>query len=217
MLSKKQNDYLYSRENLERIKQYYFKKGHISYNKDKKLHYNVWNKGKKLHYSVWNKDLRGYKMPKASETKKRLFKEGKLINPMQGRHHTEEARKEMSKIKLKGLKEGKIKPTRYWLGKHHSEEYKKKMSEKLKGENAPNWKGGIIPESEKRCNEREWRRIRKEIYKRDNYECVVCSKHGGKLQCHHIIPYRISRDNSFRNLLTMCLPCHTWVERNLTK
>lgn len=65
-----------------------------------------------------------------------------------------------------------------------------------------------------------WKESRTKCYIRDNYTCVYCgvkcvSKANYKsdcsdriIQCHHIIPYRISKDNSLSNLVTCCLKCH---------
>ena len=55
---------------------------------------------------------------------------------------------------------------------------RKKMSESTKGENNPNWKGGIsIRNSTKRktfmntVEYKEWRRL---VFEKDNYTCVQC-------------------------------------------
>lgn len=95
---------------------------------------------------------------KIAETRKRLYKEGKLLNPMLGKHHSKETRKKISKTRLKRIKEGKIVPwnkgkklpqvsgknnfffgknfsgkNNPFYGKHHSEETKRKISATLKG------------------------------------------------------------------------------------
>ncbi len=75
----------------------------------------------------------------------------------------------------------------------------------------------------------EGRVIRKEIYKRDNYICRACSiKCVGKrdatkknawkiIQCHHVIKYKDSYDNSPENLITVCLRCHGKIEAGTIK
>lgn len=84
----------------------------------------------------------------------------------------------------------------------------------LTGEKHHSWKGGITPEDQKRVHSLEWIKIRNKIYERDNWHCKVCGKHCQKdIQCHHIIPYRITRDNSERNLITLCRRCHKKEER----
>ena len=77
------------------------------------------------------------------------------------------------------------------------------------GENNPAWKGGLAPASAKRIHTPEWDIIRKRVYARDNWTCQVCKKHcRNNIQCHHIVPYRITQDNSENNLITLCCSCH---------
>lgn len=55
----------------------------------------------------------------------------------------------------------------------------------------------------------EWRKLRVEIYKRDNFNCKVCHKHGGRLVAHHLIPAGICSDfYNPENLITVCHRCH---------
>lgn len=56
-----------------------------------------------------------------------------------------------------------------------------------------------------------WIEIRKVIYRRDNYTCQECHIHcqvsgKKKIQCHHI-DYD-EKNNSPRNLITLCASCH---------
>jgi 5-methylcytosine-specific restriction endonuclease McrA len=61
-----------------------------------------------------------------------------------------------------------------------------------------------------------WQIIRKEIIERDGFQCSICS--GTKrLSVHHIIPWRISKDNSPDNLITLCASCHSKIEREIQK
>ena len=46
---------------------------------------------------------------------------------------------------------------------------------------------------------------------RDRYRCVLCGKKG-KLHCHHIVPIKISHDNSMSNLVSVCESCHKKLE-----
>lgn len=57
----------------------------------------------------------------------------------------------------------------------------------------------------------DWDVIRTQVYKRDGYRCVMCGRKG-KLHAHHIIPVRISKDNSFSNLVSVCSKCHRILE-----
>lgn len=79
------------------------------------------------------------------------------------------------------------------------------------------WKGGITPEYDLRFTKGEWRELRKQIYQRDDWTCQKCGKHGGRLQCHHQIPWRISKNDSPKNLTTLCIPCHVREETECMK
>lgn len=57
-----------------------------------------------------------------------------------------------------------------------------------------------------------WDAIRKRVYARDGYRCVLCGKKG-KLHAHHIVPVRISKDNSMSNLVSVCDKCHRRLEQ----
>jgi len=51
------------------------------------------------------------------------------------------------------------------------------------------------------------------VFRRDKYKCQLC----GGLNClsiHHITPRREGGSNHPRNLLTLCVPCHDYVELN---
>jgi len=79
------------------------------------------------------------------------------------------------------------------------------------GELHPLWKGGKIWWRGKR-----WDTIKKLVKERDDYTCQHCGitekewmiKVGQPLQVHHIILYRISKNNEFNNLITLCGSCH---------
>lgn len=57
----------------------------------------------------------------------------------------------------------------------------------------------------------DWDNIRKQVYMRDGHRCVMCGKRG-KLHAHHIIPVKISNDNSLSNLVSVCNKCHRKLE-----
>lgn len=76
-----------------------------------------------------------------------------------------------------------------------------------RGEGHPNWKGG---NNGFRIHTPQWYIIRKQVYQRDNWICQICGKHCRRkeIQCHHIIPYRVSLDDTPENLITLCNSCH---------
>ena len=57
-------------------------------------------------------------------------------------------------------------------------------------------------------NSVRWRRIRREIFKRDRFKCVTCGG-SGRLECHH--KKEVALGGSFFdavNLETICRSCH---------
>ena len=88
-----------------------------------------------------------------------------------------------------------------------------KISRANSGENCHWWKGGITPISVIRINSQQWRKRRIECYKRDGYRCQLCGVFEKRLAAHHIIPWRISHDDSLENLITVCPKCHNKLER----
>ena len=55
-----------------------------------------------------------------------------------------------------------------------------------------------------------WKTIRKEALRRTPF-CATCGT-ARNLQVHHIIPYRLTRDNSQSNLIPLCRSCHKVAE-----
>jgi len=74
------------------------------------------------------------------------------------------------------------------------------------GEQNPNWKGG----TDKYRGE-NWKKQRQKALERDKC-CKRCDVNKD-LNVHHIIPYRISKDSSLGNLITLCRRCHIIHER----
>ena len=76
------------------------------------------------------------------------------------------------------------------------------------GENSPNWKGGITPES-KRQRILFRNTMQKIIFERDNYTCQFCGSHKD-LQIDHIQPWSEYVEGRFdiNNCRTICAKCH---------
>ncbi len=55
-----------------------------------------------------------------------------------------------------------------------------------------------------------WSAIRKEALRRTPF-CATCGK-TRRLQVHHIIPYRLTMDNTQSNLVPLCISCHKSAE-----
>lgn len=98
-----------------------------------------------------------------------------------------------------------------------TEEFKQKLSKAFRGENHPNWKGGIM-RGRKDRNLMEYKEWRKFVFARDNYTCVFCEarNHPGlgysvQLEADHIkswseypeLRYEVS------NGRTLCRLCHS--------
>jgi len=48
--------------------------------------------------------------------------------------------------------------------------------------------------------------VKREVRERDNYTCQICGEYGKQID--HIVPLRISHDNSPANLRTLCIKCN---------
>jgi len=131
----------------------------------------------------------------SEESKKRLFREGKIVSPFKGKKNPElskrqtennvskrpEVRKKISLAKKEYFSKGNH-PWNYIDGSSRNRKYGKK----------------------------EWINLAKQIYGRDDYTCQRCGKKGGLLNAHHIIPWAGNPELRFEkdNLLTLCVPCH---------
>ena len=63
----------------------------------------------------------------------------------------------------------------------------------------------------------EWRLLRDSVLCRDNWACLRCDKKfraKKHLQTHHMISRANGGSNDIENLVTLCLPCHDYVEIN---
>lgn len=86
----------------------------------------------------------------------------------------------------------------------------------IKGENNPNWKGGITPIHLKIRSSLKYKLWRKEVFERDHYTCIWCgiSGNGKNLNADHIKRFadypalRFTIDNG----RTLCVDCHKKTE-----
>lgn len=148
-----------------------------------------------------------------------------------GKKHSPEAKEKMRQAKLRN-------PVRYWKGKvlpshvreaqrravsgkpgpnlgkkfdiPKTERWSKKMQEIMRGENNPNWKGGITPLNKVIRASLEYKLWRKSVFERDNYTCIFCGTRGGSLEADHIKPFALFPELRFAidNGRTLCKPCH---------
>ena len=80
---------------------------------------------------------------------------------------------------------------------------------RLKGENNPRYEdGSSIGISLKSYRGEDWEQQKQKIYERDGYSCQKCHNNGKLIHVHHIIPYKISKDNQLTNLVCLCPRCH---------
>lgn len=108
----------------------------------------------------------------------------------------------------------------YVLSKRtYDDDWKNKIGEFHKGSKSNWWKGGITEARRMRLSTQEWKAVRKQVYARDKYMCQRCKKHcaNKEIQAHHIIPWRISKDDSIDNLITLCQACHMSIEHKKLK
>jgi len=95
----------------------------------------------------------------------------------------------------------------FWYGKKASTETRKKLSDMRRGKKHWNWRGG---KKNRNYYGLDWNDIRKSIYERDLWTCQLCEKKNPKpIQCHHIVPFKVTQDNSPENLITLCCSCHS--------
>jgi len=174
----------------------------------------------------------GSKRSDATKLLMSIAKKGKKVKPFSEQHKDNIAKarqgKKLSEEHIKNLSLSHMGNEGFWNGKKRPE-----LSENFKGEGNPswgrkqsietitkrikrgdehyNWQGGITPETRRRTRGLLWRQIADRIRLRDNNTCQVCGKFGNKkkLPVHHIIPFKISKNNDDTNLVVVCEPHHT--------
>ena len=93
-----------------------------------------------------------------------------------------------------------------------------------KGQDTPNWKGGITPERQAFYESREWLEAVKEVWRRDNAICQRCGKrhnetlNRGTFHIHHIESFMNKNKRALiGNLVLLCADCHRWVHSKKNK
>ena len=81
---------------------------------------------------------------------------------------------------------------------------------KPKGEEHPNWKGGVTTQAQRDRKSPKYNKWRDSVYDRDAYTCQCCGQYGGRLTAHHIFDYASYEDLRFEvsNGITTCYNCH---------
>ena len=85
-----------------------------------------------------------------------------------------------------------------------------------------NWKGKVYKKVPRMSFEdkENWRKLRRFILDRDSQTCARCDKHfraQRDLSVHHILPRADGGKDDPTNLITLCHPCHDYVEINCLK
>ncbi len=92
------------------------------------------------------------------------------------------------------------------MGLSHKGEHLSPDTEFKSGELHPKWKGGT-----EKYRGSDWKDQRQKVLERDK----ICKRCDSKenLDVHHIVPYKLTKDNSLDNLITLCRRCHIIHER----
>jgi hypothetical protein len=106
-----------------------------------------------------------------------------------GRHHSEETKNKISKahVGIRPSKETLIKLSNLQKGKPSRN--KGKINVKMRGNNNPQWKGGVTPIVENIRRSIKYKQWRQDCFIRDSFTCQKCGQSGGDLEVHHIKPF----------------------------
>lgn len=107
---------------------------------------------------------------------------------------------------------GKVNPNLNTPASQQKASDSRRLSEKNKGLNHHNWRGGIT--SSDRLERMRFRSLlQKKIFERDGYTCQTCFRIGGYLQVDHIKEWSKYPELRFdeANCRTLCMPCHYFV------
>lgn len=130
-------------------------------------------------------------------------RQGDFLRPMRGSRGYKWSEEQKEKLS-KALKGNIIKKSTRRL-----------ISEKLKGKNHYNWKGGVTPENQIIRRSLKYRKWRTAVFKRDKYTCTLCGDKG-YVQAHHRKPFSEYPELRFdvNNGQTLCKKCHADVDKH---
>jgi hypothetical protein len=96
-----------------------------------------------------------------------------------------------------------------------------------RGEETPNWKGGITPERQSFYASQEWKDACQKVWKTSDAKCQLCGldyrsvdSNQIKFHIHHIVSFmNVDLRANPQNLVLLCRDCHLFVhsKRNVTK
>lgn len=117
------------------------------------------------------------------------------------------------------LSKAKIgKPIKHLL--ENKEEISKKISKSLRGRSQPWNRGENHPryidggkaawERQKAMGRVEYKEWRRNVFKKDNFTCIICLKKGCRLNADHIKPWATFPEDRYNveNGRTLCIKCH---------
>lgn len=205
----------------------------------------AWNKGKKLSKEHAEKArVANLGKKHSEETKKKMSETQKKIGNGKwnlGKKSTQETKIKQSIALKLAYKEGRKKPA--MLGKKIPLMQRLLQSQKMRGSNSPNYKGGVTPINMRLRGCSKYKIWRESVYKRDAYTCIWCGDNkGGNLEPDHIIPFSYILDQirfqfgvenlydkalesellwNINNGRTLCKDCHrktdTWGHKSNNK
>jgi len=149
---------------------------------------------------------------KISNTRKELYKQGKLIPYYLNKTFSKEHKENLKKANLgkKLSKEHRKKISEGGKGLKRSKETRRRISEANKLEKNSMWKGGLSfePYGIEFNNQ-----LKEQIRKRDK-QCQLCNKKKNRRKfCVHHIDYN-KKNNNPKNLITLCDKCHSITNSN---
>lgn len=93
----------------------------------------------------------------------------------------------------------------------------------VRGERAPNWRGGSAPERQAFYASEEWKNACSKVWKRDNGVCQRCGDSWKDLpfhylHVHHIVSFAVKKYRAdVVKLVLLCKDCHAWVHSKKNK